>query len=155
MSCGVSRRHGSDLALLWLWHKPAATSCMRPLAWEPPYAVNAALKGQKTKKKIFFFKKNFIFQVSHMCICQMSLVCVIIRITTPVKESYCLVSSFYTEKLSALCILFHVSLETTQYDKDYYFLWQDLNPGRQVSKSTFVTSDIRQLPVEGHEPSTA
>ena len=24
VSCGVGRRHGSDLALLWLWHRPEA-----------------------------------------------------------------------------------------------------------------------------------
>ena len=40
-----------DLALLWLWHRPAATAQIRPLAWEPPYAEGAALKGQKKKKK--------------------------------------------------------------------------------------------------------
>jgi len=47
MSCGVGLRHGSDL--LWLWL--AATAPIRPLAWEPPYAVGAALKGKKTKNK--------------------------------------------------------------------------------------------------------
>ena len=36
------------MALLWLWHRPAATAPMRPLAWEPPYAAGAALKN-KTK----------------------------------------------------------------------------------------------------------
>ena len=29
-----------------------ATALIRPLAWEPPYAVGAAPKGQKTKKKV-------------------------------------------------------------------------------------------------------
>ena len=47
-------RRGSDLALLWLWCRPAAAASIGPLAWEPPYAVDMALKGQKTKKK----KKN-------------------------------------------------------------------------------------------------
>ena len=52
MSCGVGRRHGSDLALLWLWCRLAATALIRPLAWEPPYAVSAALeKDKKTKNK--------------------------------------------------------------------------------------------------------
>ena len=37
--------------LLWLWHRLAATALIRPLAWEPPYAVGAALKRQKTKNK--------------------------------------------------------------------------------------------------------
>ena len=39
-----------DLALLWLWHKPAATAQIRPLAWEPPHAAGVALKRQQTKK---------------------------------------------------------------------------------------------------------
>ena len=51
MSCGVDRRHRSDLALLWLRHRPAATALIRPLAREPPHAASAALKRQKTKKK--------------------------------------------------------------------------------------------------------
>ena len=50
-SCGVGCRHGSDLALLWLRCRPAATALIGPLAREPPYAAGAALKGQKTKKK--------------------------------------------------------------------------------------------------------
>ena len=51
MSCGVGRRLGLDPSLLWLWCRPAATALIRPLGWEPPYAVGAALKRQKTKKK--------------------------------------------------------------------------------------------------------
>ena len=54
MSCGVGRRHSSDLALLWLWYRPAATAPIRPLAWEPPHAAGAALKRQKDKKKFLF-----------------------------------------------------------------------------------------------------
>ena len=52
MSCVVGRRRGSHLALLWLWRRPVATAPIRPLAWEPPYTAGAALKRQKTKKKI-------------------------------------------------------------------------------------------------------
>ena len=52
VSCGVGRRCGSDLALLWLWCRPAATAPIRPLAWEPPYAEGVALeKTEKTKIK--------------------------------------------------------------------------------------------------------
>ena len=51
MSCGVGCRHGSDTALLWLWHRPAATASFRPLAWEPPYAMGAAQEIAKKKKK--------------------------------------------------------------------------------------------------------
>ena len=39
-----------DLALLWLWCGPAATTPTGPLAWEPPCATGVALK-KKTKKK--------------------------------------------------------------------------------------------------------
>ena len=45
MSCGIGHRHGSDPALLW--HRRAATDPIRPLAWEPPYAVGAALKSKE------------------------------------------------------------------------------------------------------------
>ena len=47
MSCGVGHRCGSDPMLLWLWCRPVATALIEPLAWEPPYAVGAALKRQK------------------------------------------------------------------------------------------------------------
>ena len=39
-----------DLALLWLWCRPAAVAPMRPLAWDPPYATSAALSRQKKKR---------------------------------------------------------------------------------------------------------
>ena len=46
-----------DPAMLWLWCRPAATAPMRPLDWEPPYAVGAAL--EKTKKKKFKCSQEF------------------------------------------------------------------------------------------------
>ena len=36
-----------DLALLWLWHRPAAAALIRPPAWELPYATGAAIKRKK------------------------------------------------------------------------------------------------------------
>ena len=39
-----------DLALLWLWCRPAAKTLIRPLAWEPPYSLGASLKSKKTKQ---------------------------------------------------------------------------------------------------------
>ena len=51
MSC-VGHRRALDLALLWLWHRPAVVALIRPLAWEPPYASGAALKRQKDQKKM-------------------------------------------------------------------------------------------------------
>ena len=50
-SCGVDHRHGLDLALLWLWFKPASTALIRPLAWELPFAAGVALKKTILKKK--------------------------------------------------------------------------------------------------------
>ena len=52
VSCGVGHRCSSDPMLLWLWPRLAAIAPIRPLAWEPPYAVGAALKIQKIKNKI-------------------------------------------------------------------------------------------------------
>ena len=35
----IETRCGLDLALLWLWCRPAAVALTLPLAWEFPYAV--------------------------------------------------------------------------------------------------------------------
>ena len=52
MSCSsVGHRRDLDLVLLWPWHRPEATDPIGPLAWEPPYAVGAALNKPKKKKK--------------------------------------------------------------------------------------------------------
>ena len=56
MTCGVGHRHGLDLALLWLWCRPAAVPLIGPLAWEPPYAAGAALEKTKNKIKILVTK---------------------------------------------------------------------------------------------------
>ena len=79
MSCGVGRRHGSDLALLWLWCRLAETAQIRPLDWEPPYVAGVALKGQKEKKKkikisyflkVAFSKGDILFTTSRgKCVC--------------------------------------------------------------------------------------
>ena len=53
MSCGVGRRRGSDLALLWLWHRLVATAPIRSLTWEPPCAEGAALNKTKQNKNKF------------------------------------------------------------------------------------------------------
>ena len=47
----VGYRCSSDLVLLWLWCRLAAAAPIRPLAWELPYAVGAALKKKKEKQK--------------------------------------------------------------------------------------------------------
>ena len=59
-SCGVGRRFGSDLALLWLWHRPAATALIRPLAWKPSYATGLALKRQNKIGLVILLDLSFI-----------------------------------------------------------------------------------------------
>ena len=56
MSCGVGHRLGSDLSLLWLWCRPAAVDPIRPLAWEPPYAVSAL----PPPKKVIYIPTNSV-----------------------------------------------------------------------------------------------
>ena len=51
VSCGVGRRRGSDLGLLWLCCRLAATAPIQPLAWEPSHAMGAGFK--KKKKNAF------------------------------------------------------------------------------------------------------
>ena len=55
LSCGIGGRCSLDPALLWLW--PAAVVQIRPLAWELPYAMGAALKSEKKVK----IKKKDLF----------------------------------------------------------------------------------------------
>ena len=57
VSCGIGHRQGSDLSLLWLWCRLAASAPIGFLAWEPLYAVGGALKRQKKEKR---FEVSFI-----------------------------------------------------------------------------------------------
>ena len=57
VSCGVGHRHGLDPALLW--HRPAATGPIWPLAWELLYATGVALK-KKSKSKIKKKRKAWV-----------------------------------------------------------------------------------------------
>ena len=47
----MDHRHGSDPALLWLWHRLVPTAPIGSLAWEPPYAIGTAQEKAKKKKK--------------------------------------------------------------------------------------------------------
>ena len=49
MSGDVGHSCCSDLALLWLWCRPAAAAPIQPLAWELPYDTGASLKRKKKK----------------------------------------------------------------------------------------------------------
>ena len=55
MSYGVGCRPSLDLALPWLWHRPAAAAPIWPLAWEISYASGIALgeKKKATEEKMF------------------------------------------------------------------------------------------------------
>ena len=54
--CGVGHRCGSNLALIWLWCRPAAATATQPLAWELPYATDVVLKRKKNNNsKIIIF----------------------------------------------------------------------------------------------------
>ena len=37
--------------MLWLWRRLVATALIRPLAWEPPYAVGAALRIKERERE--------------------------------------------------------------------------------------------------------
>ena len=66
MSRGVGPRCSSDPMLLWLWCRPAdvAVAPIRPLAWELPCVMGAALKRQKDQKKK---KKNRSVGLTPVC----------------------------------------------------------------------------------------
>ena len=72
VSCGVIHRRGSDPVLLWLWHRLVATASIRPLAWEPPYAVGAALqKAKKTKNQFNYVTISSVIHyvlLAHYCL---------------------------------------------------------------------------------------
>ena len=66
-----SHRHSLDPVLLWLWGRPAATALIWPLAWEPPYAVGAALKRQKNHILVinyFYFLSILVFITLKVCL---------------------------------------------------------------------------------------
>ena len=80
MSCSIGHRYGSDLALLWLWHSPAAAAPIQPLAWELPYATGAAIKRffKIIKKKLH----NEVKSIQIIRVCQ----CLIIKM--PSRDSF-------------------------------------------------------------------
>ena len=64
MSCGIGHRCSSDLALLWLWCRPADAAPTLLLAWEPPYAAGTSLKRPNLyppkKPKCFLIKPSTV-----------------------------------------------------------------------------------------------
>jgi len=119
VSCGVGCRHGSDPALLWLWRRLAATAPIGPLAWEPPYAAEAALekaKRQKKKKIVNAMSSvtlktnlNWVYLSIYLSIYLSSIhlflkeICLLLYLSTPqssMSKSYC-----YNETLNHVAAL--------------------------------------------------
>ena len=67
MSCGVGRRCGLDPMLMWLWRRPAAIALIRPLVWEPPWAVGAALEKVVETILLFFGSPQLPCQYVDRC----------------------------------------------------------------------------------------
>ena len=65
MSCAVGQRHGSDLALLWLWCRLAAAAQIQPPAWERPHATpNPPPQKKKGRWKTHFFLSGLVSRPS-------------------------------------------------------------------------------------------
>ena len=58
MSCGVGCRHGSDLASMWLWHRPASTAPIQPVGCgdlgvqDPALKVSAAALAEAGVRRL-------------------------------------------------------------------------------------------------------
>ena len=66
VSSGIGHRCGSDLMLLWLWHRLAPVFLTGSLAWEPPYATGADIKKKKSCKAVsapqFYLQSEYVSQ---------------------------------------------------------------------------------------------
>ena len=60
--CDISCRCSWNLALPWLWHRPAAAALTQPLAWETPYAIGATLKKKRFLEN---YTQGLVFIVFH------------------------------------------------------------------------------------------
>ena len=66
MSCGVGRRHGSDL--VWLWCRPAAAALIWSLACKRLYATGEVVKKNSNNNQIMIktWRHNLRFICRHM-----------------------------------------------------------------------------------------
>ena len=51
-----------DPALLWPWRRLAVTTLIRPLAWEPVYAADVALKSKKKEEEESIYRSSLVAQ---------------------------------------------------------------------------------------------
>ena len=66
LSCGVDCRRGLNLALWWLWPRAPATAPIQPLAWEPPYALGAALKKKSYRVAVHSLQRDISILCEHV-----------------------------------------------------------------------------------------
>ena len=96
MNRGVGHRRGSDLVLLWLCCRPAATALIRPLAWELPYAMGSTVKRQNKTKHFYRYvlaqlKMKFVQNIKihkHILFCRLSLYGYMIQKTQTLMSCY-------------------------------------------------------------------
>ena len=82
--------YGSDLALLWHWYRLAGIAPIRPLTWEPPYAIGVALK-KKTKDKNNLHQKilHMISSSPMIAMNTYTALMLLYKYPSPVKETKC------------------------------------------------------------------
>ena len=67
VSCGVGCSCGLDPTLLWLWCWPATVALIRPLAWEPSFAVGVGLKQQQKVMKCKLWSAKILQKMDIVC----------------------------------------------------------------------------------------
>ena len=85
-------------AFLWLWCRPVATTPIRPLAWELPYAAGAALEKTKRQKKKKKKAKRYVKRCSRLVIIRE------IQIKTPVRYTSQLFRAAVNKMIRDLCV---------------------------------------------------
>ena len=68
----VGHRFDLDLMLLWLWCRLAAVAPIRPLTWEPPYALGVALEKDKKIKHIYKRRQEYSMEKRWFLWCRKS-----------------------------------------------------------------------------------
>ena len=100
----ISYRCVSDLALLWLWCRPAAVALVGPLAWESPNATDEALKKREKKNFCLAPSLNYILHsLCHPALREKEKMCPLFyqnripcfRLDTPMGSSLLRISGFF------------------------------------------------------------